>query len=289
MPSGSASLFSKFTSLFKLGEEGASSDPAHRDQVDWEDLERTLISADLGPNLASAVANRLRQDKKLSLHAALSELLVNKNRDLISATQKPTVILIVGVNGSGKTTSVGKLGALLASQGKSVVVVAADTFRAAARQQLETWAERSGLIAYGGKDGADPASVAFDGLCYGIERKADYVLIDTAGRLHTKEGLMDQLGKIRRVVEKRAPLSEVLLVLDGSTGQNALAQAENFTTAVEVTGLVLTKLDGSTRGGAALAIEQVLGIPIKYVGTGEGVGDFAPFAPEGYIAGLLSK
>jgi fused signal recognition particle receptor len=282
-------LFSKFTSLFKRSEESDSPEPAERAHVDWDDLERTLISADLGPNLAKEVSEQLRQDKKLSLHSALSDLLVKKNRELITATRKPTVVLIVGVNGSGKTTSVGKLGSLLASQGKTVVVVAADTFRAAARQQLETWAERSGLISFGGKDGADPAAVAFDGVSHAIERGADYVLIDTAGRLHTKEGLMDQLGKIRRVVEKRAPVSEVLLVLDGSTGQNALAQAENFTAAVEVTGLVLTKLDGSTRGGSALAIERALEIPIKYVGTGEGVGDFAPFAPEGYISGLLSQ
>lgn len=279
-------LFSKFTSLFKRAEGAPSSE---RGEIDWSDLESTLIGADLGPNLARSVSERLREDKRLSLHDALAELLVRSDRALLHAQTSPTVILVVGVNGSGKTTSVGKLGALLAADGKSVVVIAADTFRAAARQQLETWAARSGLFCFGGRDGADPAAVAFDGVSQAIERGADFVLIDTAGRLHTKEGLMDQLGKIRRVVEKKAPVSEVLLVLDGSTGQNALVQAENFTAAVAVTGLVLTKLDGSTRGGSALAIEHALGIPIKYVGTGEGVGDFAPFAPESYISGLLSQ
>ncbi len=279
-------LFSKFSSLFKRTQESPSHERGH---IDWDDLESTLIGADLGPTLAHEVAQQLKADKKLSLHDALEQLLVAKERTLNLASAGPTVILIVGVNGSGKTTSVGKLGALLAAEGKSVVVVAADTFRAAAREQLETWAARSSLICFGGKDGADPAAVAFDGVGQALERGADFVLIDTAGRLHTKEGLMDQLGKIRRVVEKRAPVAEVLLVLDGSTGQNALAQAENFTAAVEVTGLVLTKLDGSTRGGSALAIERSLEIPIKFVGTGEGVGDFAPFSPEGYIAGLLNQ
>lgn len=279
-------LFSKFSSLFKREQESPSHERGH---IDWDDLESTLIGADLGPTLAHEVAQQLKADKKLSLHDALEQLLVAKERTLNLASAGPTVILIVGVNGSGKTTSVGKLGALLAAEGKSVVVVAADTFRAAAREQLETWAARSSLICFGGKDGADPAAVAFDGVGQALERGADFVLIDTAGRLHTKEGLMDQLGKIRRVVEKRAPVAEVLLVLDGSTGQNALAQAENFTAAVEVTGLVLTKLDGSTRGGSALAIERSLEIPIKFVGTGEGVSDFAPFSPEGYIAGLLNQ
>lgn len=278
-------LFTKFTSLFKRA-EGAPS--MERGEIDWSDLESTLIGADLGPSLARLVSERLREEKRLSLHDALAELLVTSDRTLLLSETSPTVILVVGVNGSGKTTSVGKLGALLAADGKSVVVVAADTFRAAARQQLETWAARSGLYCFGGRDGADPAAVAFDGVSQAIERGADFVLIDTAGRLHTKEGLMDQLGKIRRVVEKKVPVSEVLLVLDGSTGQNALAQAENFTAAVAVTGVVLTKLDGSTRGGSALAIEHGLGIPIKYVGTGEGVDDFATFAPESYISGLLS-
>ena len=277
------SLFSKFTSLFTRENSQA------RATIDWDDLETVLIGADLGPTLAKQIAERLRDERELSLHEALAELLVTTDRSIRHSPQPPTVILVVGVNGSGKTTSVGKLGALLAKEGKSVVVVAADTFRAAAREQLETWANRTGVTCFGGKDGADPAAVAFDGVAHGMAMNADYVIIDTAGRLQTKEGLMDQLGKIRRVVEKKAPVSEVLLVLDGSTGQNALSQAEHFTSAVAVTGLILTKLDGSTKGGAALAIEASLAIPIKFIGTGEGVADIAPFAPETYIAKLLGQ
>lgn len=278
------SLFSKFTALFTREETGSG---AERGEIDWADLEKTLIGADLGPTLAKSVSARLRDDKRLTLHQALADLLTKKSRELVDAQSKPTVILVVGVNGSGKTTSIGKLSELLSAMGKSVVVVAADTFRAAAREQLETWAKRTGARCIGGKDGADPAAVAFDGVNQAIEQSADSVIIDTAGRLHTKEGLMDQLGKIRRVIEKKAAVSEVLLVLDGSTGQNALAQAENFTAAVEVTGLILTKLDGSTRGGSAVAIEHMLGIPIKFIGTGEGARDLQRFDPEQFISGLL--
>lgn len=274
------SLFSKFASLFTRGERAV---------VDWNDLEQTLIGADLGPALAQRVSTRLHDARDLSLPDALAELLSPAERSLQIATDGPTVILIVGVNGSGKTTSIGKLSGYLARQGKSVLVVAADTFRAAAREQLQTWAQRTGVTCIAGKDGADPAAVAFDGVSQGIDQRADFVLIDTAGRLQSKEGLMDQLTKIRRVIEKKAPVSEVLLVLDGSTGQNALSQAEGFTAAVEVTGLILTKLDGSTRGGSALAIEATLGTPIKWIGTGEGVGDIAPFDPDTYIAQLLAQ
>lgn len=274
------SIFSKFTSLFSRQESVV---------VDWEDLEQTLIHADLGPTLAKRVAERLRDNKALSLQEALRELLVTADRSLHQVADGPAVILVVGVNGTGKTTSVGKLAAALTREQKSVVVVAADTFRAAAREQLQTWAERSGATCVAGRDGADPAAVAFDGVSHGVDSGAAYVVVDTAGRLHTKEGLMDQLGKIRRVIEKKAPVSEVLLVLDGSTGQNALAQAENFTAAVAVTGLIVTKLDGSTRGGAALAIEATLGIPIKFIGTGEGMADLAPFTPDGYISKLLGQ
>lgn len=274
------SLFSKFTSLFSR---------SNRDAIDWNELEQTLISADLGPMLAKQVSDRLHVEKNLSLNEALADLLVKKDRSLVTAVAGPTVILVVGVNGSGKTTSVGKIAAALAAQRRSVVVVAADTFRAAAREQLQTWAERTGVICVAGKDGADPAAVAFDGVNQAVEGRADFVLIDTAGRLQTKEGLMDQLGKIRRVIEKKVPVTEVLLVLDGSTGQNALAQAQAFTSAVQVTGLVLTKLDGSTRGGSALAIEATLGIPIKWVGTGESVGDIAPFDADAYIRQLLEQ
>lgn len=274
------SLLSRFTSLFTR-EDRAS--------VDWQDLEATLIASDIGPTLAKKISDRLHNEKKLTLEVALGELLISADRSLVSAESAPTVILVVGVNGSGKTTSVGKLAAHLHAQGASVVVVAADTFRAAAREQLQTWATRIGVTCVGGKDGADPAAVAFDGVSQAADQGADYVIIDTAGRLQTKEGLMDQLGKIRRVVEKKAPVSEVLLVLDGSTGQNALSQGASFTSAVQVTGLVLTKLDGSSKGGAALAIEATLGIPIKFIGTGEGLSDIAPFAPDPYIASLVGR
>ena len=274
------SLFKKFTALFTRGERVA---------IDWNDLEQTLIGADLGPVLAKEVSDRLHSQRELSLPEALAELLSKENRAMNRSTSGPTVILVVGVNGSGKTTSVGKLGALLSREGKSVVFVAADTFRAAAREQLQTWAQRSGALFVSGKDGADPAAVAFDGVTQAVNQGADYVLIDTAGRLQTKEGLMDQLGKIRRVIEKKAPVSEVLLVLDGSTGQNAISQAKSFTSAVDVTGLILTKLDGSTRGGSALAIEATLGTPIKWIGTGEGIADIAAFDPDSYINRLLEQ
>lgn len=278
------SLLSRFTSLFSRDEsEGRKT----RANIDWQDLEQTLIATDIGPTLATQISERLKDEKTLTLEEALGELLVTSDRSLSTAQTPPTVILVVGVNGSGKTTSVGKLAALLSAEGNSVVVVAADTFRAAAREQLQTWAQRTGVICVGGKDGADPAAVAFDGVSKAVDEGADYVLIDTAGRLQTKEGLMDQLAKIRRVIEKKAPVSEVLLVLDGSTGQNALSQGESFTSAVSVTGLVLTKLDGSSKGGGALAIEATLGIPIKFIGTGEGVGDIAPFEPHSYIAQLV--
>lgn len=274
------SLLSRFTALFTRGEHVA---------VDWDDLEQTLIATDIGPTLAKRISQRLSDDRALTLEGALSELLLTSDRSLNTAQSPPTVLLVVGVNGSGKTTSVGKLAAHLAGQGKSVVLVAADTFRAAAREQLQTWANRTGTTCVGGKDGADPAAVAFDGVSKAVEERADYVIIDTAGRLQSKEGLMDQLSKIRRVIEKKVPVNEVLLVLDGSTGQNALSQGESFTAAVSVTGLVLTKLDGSSKGGSALAIEATLGIPIKFIGTGEGAGDIAPFDPHSYIAQLVGR
>ena len=277
------SLFSKFTALFT--KESNKS----RAAINWDELEETLINADLGPTLAKRISEKLHGDRELSLHQALAQLLLTTDRSLREGERKPTVILVVGVNGSGKTTSVGKLAGHLVNQGATVTLVAADTFRAAAREQLQTWAERTGVTCVAGRDGADPAAVAFDGVSQGVAQGVDYVIVDTAGRLQSKEGLMDQLTKIRRVIEKKAPVSEVLLVLDGSTGQNALSQAESFAAAVDVTGLVLTKLDGSTRGGSALAIEATLAIPIKWIGTGEGLKDLAPFNPDVYIAQLLGE
>jgi fused signal recognition particle receptor len=196
--------------------------------------------------------------------------------------------VIVGVNGTGKTTSVAKLATHLHSQGKSVLLGAADTFRAAAVEQLTTWGERIGIETIAGKEGAEPASVAFDSAKRALDVGADFLLIDTAGRLHNKSALMDELGKVKRVVEKVAPISEVLLVIDATTGQNGLSQAKVFSEAVDVTGLILTKLDGSARGGVALAIESALDIPIKFIGTGEGATDFAPFDAEKYLEGLLA-
>jgi len=196
--------------------------------------------------------------------------------------------MVVGVNGTGKTTSVAKLATLLHRDGSSVVLAAADTFRAAAVDQLTTWADRIGVEVISGKEGAEPASVAFDSVKRSLELKSKYLLIDTAGRLHNKSDLMAELGKVKRVIEKGAPLAEVLLVIDATTGQNGLAQAKIFSEAVDVTGLIVTKLDGSARGGVALAIESALDIPIKFIGTGEGATDFSAFDPDSYLDGLLA-
>jgi fused signal recognition particle receptor len=196
--------------------------------------------------------------------------------------------MVVGVNGTGKTTSVAKLATLLHAHGDSVTLAAADTFRAAAVDQLTTWGERIGVEVIAGKEGAEPASVAFDSVKRAVEIGSKYLIVDTAGRLHNKSDLMDELGKVKRVIEKGAPLAEVLLVIDGTTGQNGLAQAKIFSEAVDVTGLIVTKLDGSARGGVALAIESALDIPIKFIGTGESAGDFAAFEPDSYIEGLLA-
>jgi fused signal recognition particle receptor len=197
-------------------------------------------------------------------------------------------VLVVGVNGTGKTTSVAKLATYLHADKRSVVLGAADTFRAAAVAQLTTWGARIGVETISGKEGAEPASVAFDSAKRAIDLSAEYLLIDTAGRLHNKSALMDELGKVKRVVEKVAPVSEVLLVIDATTGQNGFSQAKIFSEAVEVSGLIVTKLDGSARGGVALAIESALDIPIKFIGTGEAAADFAPFDPEKYLEGLLT-
>ena len=213
--------------------------------------------------------------------------LSKKSRALIRASEGTTAVLVVGVNGTGKTTSAAKLAASLSTQYSRVLLAAADTFRAAAVDQLQTWGERLDIDVIHGAPNADPASVAFDAAQQGLARNMDYLVIDTAGRLHNKNDLMAELGKVRRVIEKVMPVQEVLLVVDATTGQNALAQAKVFAESVEVTGLILTKLDGSARGGIALAIEQSLDIPIKFIGTGESATDFAPFEPEIYIQGLL--
>ena len=259
--------------------------------LDWSEIETELLSSDLGPSLVTellAAAKKMRGD---DAEGAIKEILRSKFSEKPRALAERDglqIIVIVGVNGTGKTTSVAKLATHLHSQGKSVLLGAADTFRAAAVEQLRTWGERIGIETISGKEGAEPAAVAFDSAKRALEMGADFLLIDTAGRLHNKSALMDELGKVKRVVEKVAPISEVLLVIDATTGQNGLTQAKVFSEAVDVTGLILTKLDGSARGGVALAIESALDIPIKFIGTGEGTTDFTPFDAEKYLEGLLA-
>ena len=278
-------LFSGITSLIsKLRRE-----PGVNADVDWNEIESQLIQSDLGPKLSSEIVELLKKNSKVSLEEGFLELLGNERDRNLVRNQNPNVILIVGVNGVGKTTTVGKLAHYLVATGNKVVIGAADTFRAAATGQVSTWAVNAGATLVSGKDGADPAAIAFDAVAKGFEIGADFVLIDTAGRLHTKAGLMDELSKIRRVIEKRTHVGEVLLVIDGTTGQNGLAQAKIFGDAVGLSGVVVTKLDGSAKGGIAFAIERELGAPIKFVGTGEGISDLQPFEPAAYVSGLISN
>lgn len=259
--------------------------------LDWKEIEVELLSSDLGPQLVDELLEKAKKMRGEDAEGAIKEILRSKlsqrERALVAGGEQK-VILVVGVNGTGKTTSVAKLAASLKSAGDSVILGAADTFRAAAVAQLQTWGERIDVEVVSGKEGAEPASVAFDSAKRAVEEKSSYLIIDTAGRLHNKNDLMAELGKVKRVIEKVLPISEVLLVIDGTTGQNGLAQAKIFSEAVDVTGLIVTKLDGSARGGVALAIESALDIPIKFIGTGEGEGDFAAFEPDRYIDGLLA-
>lgn len=259
--------------------------------LDWKEIEVELLASDLGPNLVGELLEAAKKMRGEDAEGAIKEILRSKlsqhERDLVSGGGQK-VILVVGVNGTGKTTSVAKLAASLKASGNSVILGAADTFRAAAVAQLQTWGARINVEVVNGKEGAEPAAVAFDSAKRTVAEKCDYLIIDTAGRLHNKNDLMAELGKVKRVVEKVLPITEVLLVIDGTTGQNGLAQAKIFSEAVEVTGLIVTKLDGSARGGVALAIESALDIPIKFIGTGEGEGDFAAFEPDTYIDGLLA-
>lgn len=261
----------------------------------WEDLEDALISADVGPATSAHVVARVRSDRpangveaRAALVEELESLLAGRDRGL-HLDGSPAVIVIVGVNGTGKTTSIAKIANGLVAQDKTVVLGAADTFRAAADVQLREWGGRVGVPVVSGLEGADPASVAHDALTTARDTRADVVIIDTAGRLHSQKNLMDELGKIVRVLEREAShISEVLLVLDGTTGQNGIAQAKAFTDSVGVTGAVLTKLDGTSRGGIAIAVERELEIPVKFIGTGEGMQDLIPFVPEDFVEALLA-
>lgn len=276
-------LFSKFIAKIKGTNDFA---PA-----DWKELEEELLLSDLGPSLTQAFLEQARKIKSENAQEALSQILStnlsSKDRTWLLG-QPTTVVMVVGVNGTGKTTSVAKLSAVLKKNGKRVVMAAGDTFRAAAVEQLQTWGSRIGVEVVSGKANSDPASVAFDAAKKAQELSADFLIIDTAGRLHNKSDLMAELEKVKRVVEKVFPINEVLLVIDATTGQNGLQQAKLFTESVNVTGIILTKVDGSARGGVALAIEKELNIPIKWIGTGESEGDFAPFDAPSYIQGLLS-
>jgi fused signal recognition particle receptor len=267
----------------------------------WEEIEENLISADVGIEATQQIVERLRERTRVlgtrtpeELRSLLAEELVaalEPDRDRALAASrvdgKPAVLLVVGVNGSGKTTTCGKIARVLVADGHSVVLGAADTFRAAAADQLATWAGRVGADVVRGAEGADPAAVAFDAVRRGLESESDTVLVDTAGRLQNKVGLMDELGKVKRVVEKQAPVAETLLVLDATTGQNGLEQARVFTEVVNVTGVVLTKLDGTAKGGIVISVQRKLGIPVKLVGLGEGPDDLAPFDPEQFVDALL--
>ncbi|MFJ8014686.1 signal recognition particle-docking protein FtsY [Streptomyces sp. NPDC096339] len=273
----------------------------HLDEDTWEEVEETLLVADVGVVPTQELVDRLRERVKVlgtrtpaDLRALLKEellTLVGTDFDRVVKTESgedtPGVIMVVGVNGTGKTTTTGKLARVLVADGRSVVLGAADTFRAAAADQLQTWGDRVGARTVRGPEGGDPASIAYDAVKEGIAEGADVVLIDTAGRLHTKTGLMDELGKVKRVVEKHGPLDEVLLVLDATTGQNGLTQARVFAEVVDITGIVLTKLDGTAKGGIVVAVQRELGVPVKLVGLGEGADDLAPFEPEAFVDALI--
>ena len=277
-----------------------------RDTVDaatWDEVEETLLTADLGVAASTDLMERLRARVLAESPSSPEEVRALLREELIALVdptmdrtvrstregEGPAVLLVVGVNGTGKTTTTGKLGRLLVAEGRTVVLGAADTFRAAAADQLQTWGDRVGAAVVRGPEGGDPAAVAFDAVRIGAEADVDTVVIDTAGRLHTKVGLMDELGKVKRVIEKQGPVDEVLLVLDATTGQNGLTQAKVFSEVVDVTGIVLTKLDGTAKGGIVVAVQRELGVPVKLVGLGEGPDDLAPFEPEAFVDALLEE
>jgi fused signal recognition particle receptor len=275
-----------------------------RDRLDddtWDEVEETLLAADVGVGPTTELITKLRGRLRVEgardpgqARVALREELIalvdptmDRSLAVDGADGQPGVVLVVGVNGTGKTTTVGRIARVLVSQDKTVLLGAADTFRAAAADQLQTWGERVGVETVRGPEGGDPASVGFEAVRRGTEEKVDTVLVDTAGRLHTKSGLMDELGKVKRVIEKQAPVTEVLLVIDATTGQNGMTQARVFSEVVDVTGLVLTKLDGTAKGGIVIAVQRELGVPVKLVGLGEGADDLAPFEADVFVDALL--
>ena len=308
-PEAPASRFARLRRRLASSNNGlarALADLLSADRIDeevWDDFEATLIASDLGVGPTTELTDALR--KQLAIDgvadpAKAKQVLTRELTMLVDPTLdrslaltgqdgNPAVVLVVGVNGTGKTTTVGKLARVLVADGKTVLLGAADTFRAAAGEQLSTWGERVGVETVRGPEGGDPASVAFDAVAQGVEAGTDVVLVDTAGRLHTKTGLMDELGKVKRVIEKKAPVSEVLLVLDATTGQNGMTQARIFSEVVDVTGIVLTKLDGSAKGGIVIQVQRELGVPVKLVGLGEGVDDLAPFDVDSFVRGVLGE
>jgi len=259
---------------------------------DLDQFRQILISSDIGVKITEEILELVKREKSEELSTAiansLKSKLTNSSRAINLSSDGPTVILIVGVNGTGKTTSAAKLANYYAKSGKKVLLVAADTFRAAAVAQLQTWGQRIGVEVLSASSNSDPAAIAFDGAKKAKDEGFDFLIIDTAGRLHTKSNLMDELGKIQRVVEKVTLVNEILFVLDGTTGQNGIKQAETFAASVNLTGIVVTKLDGSTKGGIAIATEDALQVPLKYVGFGEAIEDLTPFEADGYIAELLT-
>jgi fused signal recognition particle receptor len=267
------------------------------DDTTWEEIEDSLIAADMGVAVAAEVVERMRAAMRSQPDVSPRELLRAELLELVDpgadrsitvdASGRPAVVLVVGVNGTGKTTTTGKLARVLVAEDRDVVLGAADTFRAAAADQLQTWGDRVGVPVVRGPEGGDPASVGFEAVTVAIDTEADVLLVDTAGRLHTKTGLMDELGKVKRVIEKKSPVDEVLLVLDATTGQNGMAQAKVFSEVVDVTGVVLTKLDGTAKGGIVISVQRELGVPVKLVGLGEGPDDLAPFDADVFVDALL--
>jgi fused signal recognition particle receptor len=276
-------------SLFKRLFNSVRSGSVSNEQ--WDEIRSNLISADLGVKLVDQVIAEAKlakpEDAQQSITNVIQQWLSSKDRATAKNSDRVTTILVVGVNGTGKTTSTAKLANLIKNEGNSVLLAAADTFRAAAVDQLQTWAKRIDVEVVSGAANGDPAAVAFSAITKAKSEDYDYLLVDTAGRLHTKENLMQELGKVIRVIEKHSPVDEILLVVDATTGQNGINQAKVFIEAAGVTGFILTKLDGSAKGGIGLAIEKEFGLPIKFIGTGEQISDFAPFDPEHYIASLF--